>query len=251
MKLIINADDFGLTNAVTYGIYDAIKHGIVTSTTLMVNTKASILAANLTKEHSDLNVGLHFNLSLGKPLTNCRSLVDGNNNFIKPKVLKNDEQYLEEEIYQELVAQYQRYLELVGKKPTHVDSHLYVHQIFPKVNRQLIRFSEEYHLPVRGYSNKFFKETYFEKNFKVLQNDNYSSLLEKFKRLIEEDECYEIVELMAHPGFIDVDLLNISSYNQPRCLEYQVLKSNEAKEFLKLKEIELMSFKDVLGVKNG
>lgn len=251
MKLIINADDFGLTNGVTYGIYDVIKYGIVTSTTLMVNTKASELAANLAKEYSDLNVGLHFNISLGIPLTNCPSLVDGNNNFIKPKVLVDDERFLEEEIYQELIAQYERYLYLVQKKPTHVDSHLYAHQIFPKVNRQIIRFSEDYQIPVRSYGNKYYKKTQFIKNFKVLNDDNFSSMMEKFKQLIVENEHCDVVELMVHPGFVDVELLNISSYNQPRCLEYEVLKSNEAKEFLKLRNIDLISFKEVLGVKNG
>ena len=38
MKLIVNADDFGLTDGVTKGILGAMNHGIVTSTTMMVNT---------------------------------------------------------------------------------------------------------------------------------------------------------------------------------------------------------------------
>ena len=42
MKLIINADDFGLTNGVTYGIYDAIKNGVVTSTTMLVNSEVNL-----------------------------------------------------------------------------------------------------------------------------------------------------------------------------------------------------------------
>ena len=45
MKLIVNADDFGLTSGVTYGIYDAMCRGVVTSTTMMVNTSATLLAA--------------------------------------------------------------------------------------------------------------------------------------------------------------------------------------------------------------
>ena len=44
-KLIINADDFGLTNSVTYGIYDCIINGVVTSTTQMMNTSATELAS--------------------------------------------------------------------------------------------------------------------------------------------------------------------------------------------------------------
>lgn len=251
MKLIINADDFGLTNAVTYGIYEATVNGVVTSTTLMVNTSASELAANLIQEHPNLNVGLHFNLSLGKPLSNCPSLTDKFNNFIKPNILGNDEKYNEEDIYLELTAQYNKFIKLVGRRPTHIDSHLYVHEKFPKVFRQVIKFSEDYKLPVRAFENKYFVKAIFEKNFKVLKGETFSTLIEKFKRLISENINYEIVELMVHPGFIDNELLNISSYNQLRNLENQVLQSKEAKEFLKHNNIELISFNDIPGEKNG
>lgn len=65
MKLIVNADDFGLTSGVTYGIYDAMCRGVVTSTTMMVNTSATLLAAQLAKREPALAVGLHVNISLG------------------------------------------------------------------------------------------------------------------------------------------------------------------------------------------
>ena len=64
MKLIINADDFGLSNAVTYGIYDCIKRGVVTSNAMM-NTKATELASELIIKNPDLKVGLHANISYG------------------------------------------------------------------------------------------------------------------------------------------------------------------------------------------
>ena len=67
MKLIVNADDFGLTSGVTYGIYDAMCRGVVTSTTMMVNTSATLLAAQLAKREPALAVGLHVNISLGGP----------------------------------------------------------------------------------------------------------------------------------------------------------------------------------------
>ena len=44
MKLIVNADDFGLTDGVTRGILDAIRNGIVTSTTRMVNAPGALKA---------------------------------------------------------------------------------------------------------------------------------------------------------------------------------------------------------------
>ena len=104
MKLIVNADDFGLTSGVTYGIYDAMSRGVVTSTTMMVNTSATLLAAQLTKREPDLAVGLHANISLGEPLTRCPSLLkDGR--FQKPAVLGSDEGYDVGELDEELEAQ--------------------------------------------------------------------------------------------------------------------------------------------------
>lgn len=251
MKLIINADDFGLTNGVTYGIYDAIVHGIVTSTTMMVTTSASLLAAELIKEHPNLNVGLHFNLSLGEPLTKNKTLTNEHNRFIKPHILQFDTRYDEDEIYQELSAQYEKFLDLVGRRPTHIDSHLYIHEKFPKVNRQVIKFAEAHHLPVRGFATKDFPKTIFEKNFKVVKQETYETLLKKFKTLVTNNLEHEIVELMVHPGFIDNELLEISSYSQLRNLENQVLQSVEAKNFIIDNKITLISFRDVKGVNNG
>ena len=71
MKLIINADDFGMSVGTTYGILSAMERGIVSSTTFMVNGLATELAASIAKRNG-LNVGLHFNISLFRPLTDCQ-----------------------------------------------------------------------------------------------------------------------------------------------------------------------------------
>lgn len=133
MKLIVNADDFGLTDGVTYGILDAMNNGIVTSTTMMVNTPGTAKAATIARENPELAVGLHINISLGCPLTDGFSLTE-NGTFLKPSVIGSDERYNEEELYREMRAQYQKFLELTGRKPTHLDSHLYAHQKFPMPN---------------------------------------------------------------------------------------------------------------------
>ena len=82
MKLIVNADDFGISKAVTLGILEAHKNGIVKSTTLMCNMEDAEYAANLSKNYNDLGVGIHFVLTVGKPLSkDVQSLVDENGNF--------------------------------------------------------------------------------------------------------------------------------------------------------------------------
>ena len=156
MKLIINADDFGLSEGITYGIYDAVKRGVVTSTTMMVNMRASALAGEIVKRDDSLSVGLHLNLSFGKPLTDCFSLTcEGR--FVKPKNCDIHDQFTDEDLDKELDAQYKKFCELTGKKPTHIDSHLYMHQIYDNVRLAALRLADKYRIPVREYGTRFFK----------------------------------------------------------------------------------------------
>ncbi len=72
----MNADDFGLIELVSEGIIEAFNNAQVSSTTLMVNTPGTEHAVGLAERHPTLGVGLHFNLTEGRPLTAAPSLVD-------------------------------------------------------------------------------------------------------------------------------------------------------------------------------
>jgi len=77
-QLIVNADDFGLTEEVSRGILDANRKGIVTSTTLMANGPAFDTAVALSRV-PQLGIGVHLNLTEGasvSPAWRIRSLVD-------------------------------------------------------------------------------------------------------------------------------------------------------------------------------
>jgi chitin disaccharide deacetylase len=101
-RLIVNADDFGLTAGVTEGIVEAHARGIVTSTSLMVDSPAAKHAAKLAGEHPKLSVGLHF--------------VDDTPALDEPG-----------HAAREFSRQLDRFRELMGREPTHVDSHHHVH----------------------------------------------------------------------------------------------------------------------------
>src|SRR5438094_4963787 len=60
--LIVNADDFGLSEGVNAGIAEAHRQGIVTSASLMVRPQAAAAAAELSRDLPALSVGLHFDL---------------------------------------------------------------------------------------------------------------------------------------------------------------------------------------------
>src|SRR5262245_55550677 len=61
-RLIVNADDFGLSPETNRGIITAHEGGIVTSASLMVRYPAAIEAADYARRHTRLGVGLHLDL---------------------------------------------------------------------------------------------------------------------------------------------------------------------------------------------
>lgn len=128
--LIVNADDFGLSKGQNYGIIEACRNGIVTSTTALVNGQAIDHAVQLSRDEPSLAIGMHFVLTMGKPLTAMPGLTrDGVLGKWIWQLAEEDALPLEE-ITQELASQYLRFIELFGRKPTHLDSHHHVHMIY-------------------------------------------------------------------------------------------------------------------------
>ena len=75
-KIIINADDFGITRAVSDAIINVYQNRSLTSTSLMVNMPAAEYAAALAKERPELGVGLHFNITEGCPLSSEMDIIN-------------------------------------------------------------------------------------------------------------------------------------------------------------------------------
>lgn len=133
--LIVSADDLGITEPVTDGIFVAHRDGIVTSTSLVVNMSDSERAARLAGQTPSLDVGLHLNITEGKPILSpgeVRTLVNGSGDFYpkdemipRIKRFKVNPHHMEAEF----AAQIDRIQEL-GICPTHLDSHHHVH-IYP------------------------------------------------------------------------------------------------------------------------
>jgi chitin disaccharide deacetylase len=121
-RLIVNADDFGMTAGVNEGIVEAHVRGILTSTSLMVHHPAAAQAATLAREHPRLSVGLHFvddTPELDDPGHAARVFTD----------------------------QLSRFRELIGSEPTHVDSHHHVHMTRMSTFTPLV---EPLGVPLRG-----------------------------------------------------------------------------------------------------
>ena len=70
MDVIVNADDFGISSGVNRAIVEAFKRGLISSTTIMTNAEVFEEAVDLIfSENLHGQVGVHLNLTHGKPLT--------------------------------------------------------------------------------------------------------------------------------------------------------------------------------------
>lgn len=123
-RLIVNADDFGLTAGVSAGILLAARRGIVTSTTVLVTGEVGRdqLAA---ARDLGLGLGLHLNLTLGRPLTRARSLTGPDGRFIRDAG-RAAAGARPSEVEAEVEAQVARFLRLAGQPPGHLDTHHHV-----------------------------------------------------------------------------------------------------------------------------
>lgn len=153
--LIVNSDDFGISENVSRGIIEAHQKGIVTSTSTMVNLPAAAGAIKAAHEQAPkLGLGLHLVLSYGKPVLppeKVPSLLRENDAFpqnysgLMEQLLK----YRKEELELELRAQFARFVELAGHKPDHIDSHHRAAYVHPDAFEVMMSLCEEHALPLR------------------------------------------------------------------------------------------------------
>ena len=151
--LIVNADDFGQSPGINRGIIEAHERGIVTSASLMTRWLAAGEAALYARRHPRLSVGLHFDLGEWryqegdwKPIYTVAPLED------------------KSAVECELLHQLDTFRCLLGKNPSHINSHQHVHMREPvrsvalavcdRLGIPLREFSPEIH-----YSMKFYGQT--------------------------------------------------------------------------------------------
>ena len=213
-RLIVNADDFGLTAGIVRGIARAHADGVVTSTSLMVFESAAAEAAEIAADLHALDVGLHV----------VAPAEDG-----WPAAL--DEQL-------------DRFLDLMGHAPTHLDSHHHVHRD-PEALPHFQRLAGDLGIPLRDDSpaallTRFYGRWDDESHPEWLTADN-------LLRLIDEGPDAEWVEIMCHPGYAD-DTLR-SSYTKEREVELAALCDPSLREGLEARGIALARFRDLARAK--
>ena len=271
--LIVNADDYGLTSGVSQGIRRAFLEGILTSTTAMMNQPSvHIELPKALKQCFGLGLGVHLTLTAGAPLLPAEkipTLVNANGAFYaREAFIKRLAQIDPDEALAEWRAQVDKFIQITGRKPDHLDSHHHSSYFTPALFERMLALAAEFGCAIRNpygadvaSARQYLPGGQPEADFAAVQ-----ALLAKFKphstqgfcgdfyadtatlpylqQLLERISASPLTtwELMCHPAVVDDRLRKISSYNEARAQELQVLTDPGLDGFLAPLKIELAHF---------
>jgi predicted glycoside hydrolase/deacetylase ChbG (UPF0249 family) len=252
VKLIVNADDFGYTERVSAGILRAHRDGIVTATTLMTNAPHTDGAAKLARANPSLDVGVHLVVTFDRPtgdVKRLRTLVDKDGKFFRPKELlaRNVDR---EEALLEYRAQYQKARRLLGRAPTHLDSHHWVHD-HPALEWAIGELARETGAAARIHSDEqrdrlrargVRTPDHFAREFQDEGKVGVEQLLALLEQLAERRG---VTELMCHPGEPDEAMVKRSGYARERPTELATLTDPRVPAAIKDLRITLATFADI------
>jgi hopanoid biosynthesis associated protein HpnK len=284
-RLIVTADDFGLTTRVNEAIATAHREGIVTTASLMVNAPAFDHAVETARNNPNLDIGLHLNLTEGRPISDpatIPTIANAADGFLYKhplrlaralatgKVRRGD---LEREIRAQMEKAVASELWI-----THIDGHKHVH-VMPAVLGIISKIAPEYaihgirstreRMPQLGAllaRNKpsrshIFKQYFFGKVLSLLSPSTQVLVAPKrfygitqtgFLDLptlteIIDDLDEGIHELMCHPGYVDEDLKRTPTrLHSQRERELQLLTGAEVRSLIREAGIVLASYRDLV-----
>jgi predicted glycoside hydrolase/deacetylase ChbG (UPF0249 family) len=218
--LIVNADDFGASRGVNRGIVDCHVHGIVTSASLMVTGRAAQEAASLSRDHPRLSLGLHWD------------------------VCGEDERSFDLRdlgaVRDEFGRQVDAFDRLVGRRPTHVDSHRHAHRtenllpVFEALVKPL-------GVPLRDVGPVRFVGGFYAQWEWKHTNLEYVSV-PFLVRLLQEEVREGWTELSCHPGYVSPDFTSV--YLQEREAEVRTLTDPRVRQAAEELDIRLVSYRD-------
>lgn len=230
-RLIVNADDFGRTEAVNKGVMLAYEEGIVTSASLMVRWPASEQAAEFALAHEDFGLGIHLDLGEWQRTGEAWEPV-----YV---VAPTDDV---QAVSTELGNQLGRFHKLMSRPPTHIDSHQHVHRSEP-VASVVADFARRLGVPVREsstsvrYCGSFYGQSGDGSPYP--EGITVDALLKILDGLQPG-----VTELSCHPG-LDDDLDN--AYAVERGAEVTVLCDPRVRQAIDLLGISLVSYRTVSG----
>ncbi|MBS5928199.1 MAG: ChbG/HpnK family deacetylase [Clostridium sp.] len=248
MKIIIRADDLGISEGVNYGILKSIKDGVVTSTGIMPNMKYAEHGYNLVKD-TGVCIGQHTNISLGRPLMRpdlIPSLVNEKGDFYSSSEInqRKVDSISISECELEIEAQLNRFIEITGKKPDYFEGHaVFSKNYFKALENVAKRYGLFYDIP--GFNKEWEKEYGITSlGFVKLNEEGLYDAYKYFEDNLETMKKEECTIVIFHPGYLDQFILDNSSYTKIRPMECEFLCSEWVKEFLYKNNIKLVDFRN-------
>ncbi|MFQ5559766.1 MAG: carbohydrate deacetylase [Nitrospinota bacterium] len=283
-SVIINADDFGVSEGANRAIAELFSAGSLTSTSLMTNMEFSDQAAKLAL-NQNIKTGFHLCLAAGKPISQpgqIPTLVDESGNFwLRSQLLKRVFKGLVsmKEVEQEFDAQIKKFFKY-GLSPDHLNTDQHVH-LLPGLQEISIKLAQKYSVPLRVPDERLIFNSWFPtKNFftskipmkllafrlksrckkeSIETNDHLISIfgfldsrLSCHERYLKLVECYirpGITEIMVHPAYSDKTLekfwIGGVAQGREREEEVKALHSLEFKRALKNSETLLTSYSEI------
>lgn len=247
MKLIFNADDFGMRKITTDSIIHMHKLGIVQSTTLLTNFPDEDFqyAVEQAMKYPELGIGIHLNIGEGSPLIGKRFPHCHNGYFFTPDEyyhgLKNGLKLNLDLIREEFTAQIEKALD-AGIKLTHIDSHFHLHYKTP-CETVVYELSKQFSLPLRMPK---------EKKSPCPSPDDFISMskVTSFEELMGRiDDCLEnhdkIVEIGCHPTDVTEELKKKGGWLEIPERDWRILHDQRLLPELEKRQIQLVNFRDL------
>ena len=225
--LIVNADDFGASAGVNRGILECHTRGVVTSTSLMVTGRAVHEAVGLSREHPELAVGLHFD------------------------VCGEDEREFDTDDVAAVRDEFRRQLDefhhLMGRLPTHVDSHRHVHReehLMPVFREMVARLG----VPLRDDGRVNFIGGFYAQWEWRVTNLEYVSV-PFLQRILREEVFDGWTEVSCHPGYRSLGYASV--YLAEREEEVRTLTDPRIRQTIAALGLHPVSYADYQGACQG
>lgn len=247
-RLLVKADDFGFTDAVSLGILLAHKNGIVRNTGMMVNMPAAKNAARWIKEYPDLCLGLHVNYIVGEPCADpalIPHLLTPDHTLVSSKVRREQlakglDPFVLEELIIECDAQVKRFIELNGKLPEYIEGHAVGSE---SITKAIATVAKQYDIKILPHHQP---APWDVPQWHASQYDFYKTqrpMHEYFSDVLKL--THDLSLFVLHPGFVDQDILRMSSLNLERTLDYALVTDVKVMEYLREEKIEVISFREI------
>ena len=262
-SLIVQADDLAISHAATLGIMEAATKGLVRATGIFTNQPDAAFAAEALRDLKGLDIGLDLNVVTGRPLLpadQVPGLVQADGRFRTSHQIKaaypvvggdgvyqsfDPEPFDHEQTLAEARAQVDRFYALFDRPPVYLHHHSLVSDMSDQVlhevaaERGLLVMDDLYRsgrvplLPNPWYVSPFGPT-------EQVDRDPISD----FENLLDEVGSHELSILITHPGYVDADLLDASSFHIIRARDLELVTSPRIRDLLANRGIELTNFTD-------